>query len=114
MPKHHFTGYNQRKVKVSSYAQQSGAKIVYDFYLSELLQLFCKTHETKPIEAEHVRDELQDEVIGLEISKLRHFFTEGAWLLVCEKCKAYFYIPLLLFLYPSEAKEGGVEMWHVQ
>ena len=77
-------------------------------------QFFCKTHETKPIEAEHVRDELQVEVIGLEISKLRHFFTEGAWLLVCEKCKAYFYIPLLLFLYHSEAKEGGVEMWHVQ
>ena len=47
-------------------------------YLSKLLQLFCKTHETKP------RDDLQDEVIGLEISKLQHFFTEGAWLLVCE------------------------------
>ena len=33
----------------------------------------------------HIRE---DEVIGLDMSKLHHLFTEEAWLLVNEKSKA--------------------------
>ena len=58
---------------------------------TELLQLFCDPHilpENSEVQVHHIRDELLDEVIGLDVSKLQHLFTEEAWLLVNEKSKA--------------------------
>ena len=43
----------------------------------------CNVHNV--IQTENIRDELSDEVIGLDLSKVRHFFTESAWLLINEK-----------------------------
>ena len=43
----------------------------------------------KKIQAENIKDELSDEVVGLDLSKLEHFFTESAWVLVKDKGNSY-------------------------
>ena len=43
----------------------------------------------KNIQAENIRDEFSDEVVGLDLSKLEHFFTESVWVLVKDNGNSY-------------------------
>ena len=43
----------------------------------------------KNIQAENIRDEFSDEVVGPDLSNLEHFFTESVWVLVKDNGNSY-------------------------
>lgn len=88
----------------------------HNSYHTELLELFCNpgANVHGKIQREYIREDLSDEVVGLNALQLDHFFTNDAWLLIKEKSKPRITIlslkslQLLSLQLKSKVKSGSV------